>query len=87
MKNEIIIYQPDDITARIDVRIEDETVWLTQAQLVELFNSCKANINEHIKNIFQMGELDKKNQLFGKFEQFERLFVEGLCNKQSFEPH
>ena len=37
MKNEIVIYRPDDLETRIDVRIEDETVWLTQAQMTELF--------------------------------------------------
>ena len=61
MKNEIVIYQPDEISARIDVRIEDETVWLTQAQIVKLFDSSKANISEHIKNIFQTGELDENS--------------------------
>jgi len=61
MKNEIVIYQPDEISARIDVRIEDETVWLTQAQIVKLFDSSKANISEHLKNIFQSGELDENS--------------------------
>ena len=60
MKNEIIIYQADELTSRIDVRIEDETVWLTQAQIVNLFQSSKANISEHIKNIFQTKELDEE---------------------------
>lgn len=54
---EIIMYQADDGTTKIDVRMEDETVWLTQAQMVELFQSSKSNISEHIKHIFQEGEL------------------------------
>lgn len=54
---EIILYQPDDKSTRISVRIEDETVWLTQAQMVELFNSSKQNISLHINNIFREREL------------------------------
>ena len=55
--NEIILYQSED-TVKINVRIADDTVWLTQAQLVELFQSSKANISEHIKSIYQQQELD-----------------------------
>lgn len=55
-KNEIIIYHSAE-TLRIEVRIEDETVWLTQAQMMELFESSKANISEHLKNIFESEEL------------------------------
>lgn len=58
-QGEIIIYQTDDGDTKIDVRFEDETVWLTQAQIVELFQSSKANISEHIKNIYEEGELDE----------------------------
>ena len=57
-KGEIVMYQPDE-TIRLEVRVEDETVWLTQAQLVSLFQSSKANISEHIKNIYDQGELVK----------------------------
>ena len=57
--NEIILYQPDD-TLALDVRVEDDTVWLTQTQIVELFTSSKANISEHLKHIFESGELDKE---------------------------
>lgn len=56
---EIVIYQTDDGKTKIDVRFEDETVWLTQAQLVDLYQSSKANISEHIKHIFEEGELDE----------------------------
>ena len=59
MINEIILYQPNSLTAKVEVRVEDETIWLTQAQIVTLFNSSKANISEHIKHIFQTGELDE----------------------------
>ncbi|HTI92538.1 MAG TPA: virulence protein RhuM/Fic/DOC family protein [Puia sp.] len=53
----IIIYQDDANNAQIEVKLEDETVWLTQNQIVELFQSSKANISEHIKHIFKLGEL------------------------------
>ena len=58
-QGEIIIYQTDEGKTKIDVRFVDETVWLTQAQLVELFHSSKANISEHIKNIYTEGELSE----------------------------
>ena len=59
MKNEseIIIYQNPDGAIRLDVRLEDETVWLTQAHLCELFQKSKATISEHIKHVFEEGEL------------------------------
>jgi len=57
--SEIIIYEGDGGQPNIAVRIEGETVWLTQAQLVELFDSSKANVSEHIKHIFEEGELQR----------------------------
>lgn len=57
--NKIIIYEGDNGQSKLEVQIENETVWLTQAQMVELFQSSKANVSEHIKRIFQEGELDK----------------------------
>ncbi|HNX21887.1 MAG TPA: RhuM family protein [Bacteroidales bacterium] len=59
MKDEIIIYRANEETSHIEVRIEDETVWLTQAQIVDLFDSSKTNISEHLKNIFHSKELDE----------------------------
>jgi len=55
----IIVYVDDNGQPQVDVRFQDETVWLTQAQLVELYQSSKANVSEHIKNIFDEGELDR----------------------------
>ena len=55
--NEIILYQPDN-TLKLDVRVEDETVWLTQAQMSELFQATKQNISLHISNIYKEGELE-----------------------------
>jgi prophage maintenance system killer protein len=57
-KGEIIIYQAPDGTTDLDVRLENETVWLTQAQMVELFGRDKSVISRHIRNIYSEGELD-----------------------------
>ena len=58
---EILIYQNTEGNIKIDVRLEEETVWLNQAQLCELFQKSKATISEHIKNIFEEGELDESS--------------------------
>lgn len=58
---EILIYQNPEGTIKIDVRLEEETVWLTQAQLCELFQKSKATVSEHIKNIFEEGELTENS--------------------------
>ena len=65
---EILIYQTDDGDTNIEVKMQDETVWLTQQQLMQLYRCSKSNISEHIKHIFDEGELDK-DQLFGNSEQ------------------
>ncbi len=57
---EIIMYRSEDGTIKIDVRMEDETVWLSQAQMVELFQTTKQNISFHINNCFKGGELEPK---------------------------
>jgi len=56
-QSEFLVYQSEDGTIKINVRLEDSTVWLTQADMVELFQSSKSNISEHIKNVFDEGEL------------------------------
>lgn len=63
---EIIIYQTDNGSTHIDVKMEDETVWLTQAQLVQLYQTSKSNVSEHIKHIFEEGELEE-NAVVRKF--------------------
>lgn len=52
-KSEIVIFKTADEKVSVDVRFEGETVWLTQAQLVDLYGSSKANVSEHIKHIFE----------------------------------
>ena len=61
VENEILIYQTEDGHTKIDVKFEDETVWLTQAQLCELYQTSKSNISEHIKHIFEEGELEESS--------------------------
>ena len=57
---EILIYQTENGATSIDVKIQDDTVWLTQQQLVDLYQSSKSNVSEHIKHIFDEGELDEE---------------------------
>ena len=59
MTNEIVLYQPDN-TIQLEVRLQNETVWLNQQQMVALFDSTKSNISMHISNIFKEGELQKE---------------------------
>ena len=72
-KGDIVIYQTKDGLTKIDVRFEDETVWLTQAQLVELYHSSKSNISEHIKHIFEEGELEESSTV----RKFRTVQIEG----------
>ncbi|MCI7597298.1 MAG: virulence protein RhuM/Fic/DOC family protein [Bacteroidales bacterium] len=60
LDNKIVIYQTEDGKTQLDVKFENETVWLTQAQMTELFQTTKQNISLHINNIFKEGELDSK---------------------------
>jgi len=60
MNNEIVLYQANELSCRIDVRVEDETVWLNRNQLEVLFNRDVKTIGKHINNVFSEGELDKK---------------------------
>ena len=62
LQNQIVVYQPDDVM-RLEVRLENETVWLTQAQLCELFQRDVSVISRHIKNVFAEGELEKESNL------------------------
>ena len=58
LDNKIVIYQTEDGRTQLDGKLENETVRLTQAQLVQLFDSSKANVSEHIKHIYEDDELD-----------------------------
>lgn len=63
MNNEIILYQSNELTERLEVRVEDETVWLSQNQMIDLFQRDQSVISRHINNIFKEGELDKKSNM------------------------
>ena len=65
---EFLIYQTEDGLTKLDVRMEDETVWLTQQQMAELFQTSRTNVVDHIKNIYEEGELDE-NSTCRKFRQ------------------
>lgn len=66
MAENVILFKTDDGQIKLDVKLDSETVWLTQAQMVELYQSSKANVSEHIKHIFAEGELSK-NSVVRKF--------------------
>lgn len=68
--SEILIYQAPDGITKVDVALQDETVWLTQDQLAELFQKAKSTINEHIKNVYTEGELEEADTMrkFGNSE-------------------
>jgi hypothetical protein len=71
MQTELLIYQNSDGQIKIDVRLEDETVWLTQHHMAQLFGKSKKTISEHIRNIFNEGELDE-NVVIRKFRTTTR---------------
>ncbi|MBX7163548.1 MAG: virulence RhuM family protein [Saprospiraceae bacterium] len=70
MNSDILIYQNQDGNIKIDVRLEEETVWLTQDQMATLFGKAKSTINEHIKNVYEENELEEVNTMhkFGNSE-------------------
>ena len=72
-KGEILIYISDDGTSKIDVRFEDENVWLTQQQLADLYKTSKSNVSEHISNIYHEGELDENATV----RKFRTVQIEG----------
>ena len=71
-ENQIVVYQPSE-TVRLDVRLENETVWLTQLKIAELFAVQKAAISKHIKNIFASGELIRESTV----SKMETVQIEG----------
>ena len=70
---EVLVYRTEDGTIRLDVRLEDETVWLTQQMMAELFQTSKQNIGQHIANILQEGELQED----GTVKKFFTVRLEG----------
>ena len=76
-KNEIVVYQPEGGEFHIEVRVENDTVWLTQAQMAELFHATKQNISLHIANIYKEGELDKNSVV----KEYLTTASDGKCYK------
>ena len=70
MDSELILYTTEDGVTKVDVTFVDETVWLTQEQMADLFQKSKSTINEHIKNIYSDGELNENSTMrkFGNSE-------------------
>ena len=60
-QSEIIIYQTEDGLTHIEVKFEDETVWLSQQQMADLYQTSRTNVVEHIKHIYEEGELDEQS--------------------------
>lgn len=75
--NNIIIYQTDDGLTKIDVKLENETVWLSQQQMAELYDTTKQNISLHIKNIFEEKELFEDSTV----KEFLKVQKEGTSNQ------
>ena len=72
-KNEIIVYQPEGGEFHIEVRVDQDTVWLTQAQMAELFSTSRTNIVEHISHIYEENELDLESTC----RKFRQVQIEG----------
>ena len=73
-ENKIVIYQTEDGQTQIDVRLDNDTVWLTQAQMVELFQTTKQNVSLHVGNVFKEGELEQESTV----KEFLTVQKEGL---------
>mgnify|MGYP003552475261 CR=1 FL=1 len=73
--NQIIIYQTEDGQTQVDVRMENDTVWLTQAQMAELFQTDRTSIVRHINNIYKVEELDRESTC-AKLHKFKLKEVE-----------
>ena len=72
MENKIAIYQSEDGLVKIDVHLEDDSVWLSQAQIAELLETTKQNVSLHINNAFAEGELEKKFSCKGFLDNCQR---------------
>ena len=81
-ENQIVVYQPNE-TVRLDVRLENETVWLTQLKIAELFGVQKAAISKHVRNIFASGEL-VKNATVSKMETVQTEGERSVVRTQEF---
>lgn len=81
-KSELIIYQTDDGPTRIETRLEDETVWLTQADMAEPFQTTKQNVSQCLKDIFDKGELEEGSVI----KEFFTTASDGKNYRTAFSP-
>ena len=82
-ENEIVLYQRDE-TVRVEVRIQEDSVWLTQQQIADLFGTKRPAITKHLKNIYSSGELDERSTC----SILELMGNDGrLAAKPNYEPH
>ncbi len=88
MNSEIIIYENQEGNIKIDVHLQEETVWLTQEQMGLLFGKAKSTINEHIQNIYEEGELSKDGTLkkFGISEFQQKAPATSSVHAWGFNP-
>ena len=82
MISDIVIYQAEDGRTKINVRMEDETVWLTQAQMAELFQTTKQNVSLHINNALEEGELTEDSVV----KEYLTTAAEGKTKKKRKTP-
>ena len=82
-RGDIVIYQTEDGGTKIDVRFSDETVWLTQLQMAELFETSRTNIVEHIAHIYEEGELEEESTC----RNFRQVRIEGKREVSRDIPH
>ena len=75
-ENKIIIYTANDGKTRIDVKLEEETLWLTQTQMCELYQTSRTNVVEHIKHIYEEGELNEE----ATCRKFRQVRMQGAGN-------
>lgn len=79
-KSEFLVYEAEDGTVKVDVRLENETVWLTQHLMAELFQTSKQNVIQHLKRIFAEGELEESSVV----KRFFTTAADGKKDKTSF---
>ncbi len=82
-ENQIVVYQPNE-TVRLDVRLENETVWLTQSQMATLFGCSTDNVGLHLKNVYSCGELDK-DATTEESSEVRKLVVGAWTRKEIFQ--
>ena len=82
-ESEILIYTNEDGSTNLEVKLEDETVWLTQQQMTKLFQTSRTNVVEHIKNIYMEGELDEASTC-RKFRQVRKEGDRNVSREMTF---